>query len=79
MRTTHLWRSQSIIEICQVEGAIRRREVLREPFTSIAHQVVYRYERLEYDDPRSVLRSLDEEIRQLRNRDIGLVCAMKQI
>ena len=45
----------------------------------IAHKVMYRYEALVHNHPVGVEGPLYQEVSQGRDRDIGLVCTLKQI
>ena len=45
----------------------------------IAHEVMYRYQALVHDHPIGVEGPLYQEVCQGRDRDIGLVCTLKQI
>ena len=45
----------------------------------IAHEVMYRYEALVHNHPVGVEGPLYQEVSQGRDRDIGLVCTLKQI
>ena len=45
----------------------------------IAHEVMYRYQALVHDHPVGVEGPLYQEVSQGRDRDIGLICTLKQI
>lgn len=46
---------------------------------SIAHEVVYSDERFEDDDPRGVLRALDQQVGHLRDGYVRLERAVQQV
>lgn len=66
-------------EVAQLEIGVTRSQVLDESFVAVAHHVMQSDQSLEDHDPVLILRPLDQQISQGRDRNVGLLRAVKKI